>query len=165
MLRRIADFTETWAYESQATLKIMRACTDASLAQAVAPGGRTLGRLAWHITITLSEMLEAAGLTLSGPALEAPVPSLGAIVDTYEAGARAVGEVVASRWTDAMLEERIPMYGEQWRRGDVLSALIGHQAHHRGQMTVLMRQAGLKVPGVCGPAAEEWAAIGLAAQA
>ena len=30
--------------------------------------------------------------------------------------------------------------------------LINHQNHHRGQMTVLMRQAGLTVPGVYGPA-------------
>ena len=29
-----------------------------------------------------------------------------------------------------------------------LMTLINHQNHHRGQMTVLMRQAGLTVPGV-----------------
>ena len=47
-------------------------------------------------------------------------------------------------------------------RGDagMLSSLIRHQAHHRGQMTVLMRQAGLPVPGVYGPAREEWKAYG-----
>jgi uncharacterized damage-inducible protein DinB len=56
------------------------------------------------------------------------------------------------------------MYGEQWSRGAVLSALILHQVHHRAQMTVLMRQAGLKVPGLYGPAREEWAAMNLPAQ-
>jgi hypothetical protein len=30
-------------------------------------------------------------------------------------------------------------------------------------MTVLMRQAGLKVPGVYGPAREEWAGMGMQA--
>ena len=35
------------------------------------------------------------------------------------------------------------------------------EAHHRGQMTVLMRQAGLTVPGIYGPAQEEWAAMGM----
>jgi uncharacterized damage-inducible protein DinB len=39
--------------------------------------------------------------------------------------------------------------------------IIKHIIHHRGQMTVLMRQAGLKVPGVYGPAREEWEKIGL----
>ena len=38
--------------------------------------------------------------------------------------------------------------------------LIGHQTHHRSQMTVLMRQAGLVVPEVYGPAKEGWAAYG-----
>jgi uncharacterized damage-inducible protein DinB len=64
-----------------------------------------------------------------------------------------------------MLPVEIPMYGEKWTRGFTLYVLIAHQSHHRGQMTVLMRQAGLKVPGVCGPSKEEWAAYGMAAQA
>ena len=34
----------------------------------------------------------------------------------------------------------------------------------RGQMTVLMRQAVLAVPGIYGPAEEEWAAMGLPPQ-
>ena len=52
------------------------------------------------------------------------------------------------------------MYGESWKRGFTLDVLVRHQTHHRGQMTVLMRQAGLRVPGVCGPAREDWAAYG-----
>jgi uncharacterized damage-inducible protein DinB len=34
------------------------------------------------------------------------------------------------------------MYGEMWAKGKILAVLIGHQAHHRAQMTVLMRQSG-----------------------
>jgi uncharacterized damage-inducible protein DinB len=41
------------------------------------------------------------------------------------------------------------------------SMVFSHLIHHRGQLTVLMRQAGLKVPGVYGPAREEWAAMGM----
>jgi uncharacterized damage-inducible protein DinB len=165
MFRRIENFTGHWAHESAATLKVIRACTDASLAQAVTPSGRTLGRLAWHLVTTLPEMLGHSGLPVTGPAQDAPVPTTVAeIASAYEAAARAVGEQVAARWTDVMLEEKVPMYGEQWLRGDVLYALIVHQTHHRGQMTVLMRQAGLKVPGVYGPAAEEWASMGMPAQ-
>jgi uncharacterized damage-inducible protein DinB len=163
MFRRIEDFQESWKYESESTLKMMRACTDASLSQAVAPGGRTLGRLAWHITVTLPEMMGHAGLPVSGPAQDAPIPSLAEILSSYEQSAASVAAGVGSAWNDGMLEERIPMYGEQWRRGEVLSALIAHQTHHRGQMTVLMRQAGLRVPGVYGPAAEEWAQMGMPA--
>jgi len=52
------------------------------------------------------------------------------------------------------------MYGEMWTIETVLKVLFTHQIHHRGQMTVLMRQAGLKVPGLYGPAKEEWAEFG-----
>jgi uncharacterized damage-inducible protein DinB len=55
------------------------------------------------------------------------------------------------------------MYGEKWKRGVTLTVLVTHQAHHRGQMTVLMRQAGLRVTGVYGPAREEWAGMGMSA--
>jgi uncharacterized damage-inducible protein DinB len=43
--------------------------------------------------------------------------------------------------------------------------MLENEIHHRGQMTVLMRQAGLKVPGVYGPAKEDWAAMGMPAPA
>ena len=72
----------------------------------------------------------------------------------------SLAEQIRSRWDDASLAVTDDMYGETWPRGLTLSILIHHQAHHRGQMTVLMRQAGLKVPGVYGPAREEWAAYG-----
>ena len=49
------------------------------------------------------------------------------------------------------------MFGETWKRSYSLTVIVQHEIHHRGQMTVLMRQAGLKVPGVFGPSKEEWA--------
>jgi uncharacterized damage-inducible protein DinB len=60
-------------------------------------------------------------------------------------------EAVKSQWTDATLDASDAMYGQMWKRGYTLTALIFHQIHHRGQMTVLMRQAGLPVPGFTVP--------------
>ena len=53
------------------------------------------------------------------------------------------------------------MYGEIWKRGHSLQVLLVHQTHHRGQMTVLMRQAGLPVPSIYGPVKEGWSAYGV----
>ena len=161
MFRRVADFQKAWEQEKASTLKVLRAMTDASLSQAVTSDGRTLGRLAWHVATTLGEMMERTGLKIGGPSHEAPPPpSAAAIVAAYDEAAKAVAEGV-SGWTDATLEVEDAMYGERWPRGLTLQALVVHQAHHRGQMTVLMRQAGLKVPGVYGPAREEWTAYGM----
>ena len=65
---------------------------------------------------------------------------------------------------DENLDEEVNMYGEMWKNGSTLTILVTHQIHHRGQLTVLMRQAGLKVPGFYGPAREEWTAYGMPAQ-
>ena len=161
MYRRVADFQKAWQQERDSTLKILRALKDASLAQAVTKDDRTLGRVAWHLATSLGEMMERTGLKVAGPSHDAPPPtSAGAIVAAYETASRAVADGVAG-WTDATLEVEDEMYGERWARGFTLQVLVVHQAHHRGQMTVLMRQAGLEVPGVYGPAREEWAAFGM----
>ncbi len=82
------------------------------------------------------------------------------VVSAYESSSRSLLAEIGARWDDAALLAEDEMYGDKWARGFTLLALVMHQAHHRGQMTVLMRQAGLKVPGVYGPALEEWSAFG-----
>jgi uncharacterized damage-inducible protein DinB len=165
MYRRIVDFQEDFAQENQATLKVINALSDASLGQRVTPEGRSIGRLVWHIVGTLHEMPASAGLATGAAEAEAPVPATAAeIASAYERAAAAVRAAVDGAWSDADLDGEIALYGESWKRGRVLSALIRHEAHHRGQITVLMRQAGLPVPGVYGPAREEWAAYGMPVQ-
>ena len=164
MFAKLVHFEKAWSFESEATVKLLKLLTDASLAQAVTPRDRTLGRLAWHITTSIPEMMGRTGLELSGPAYNAPMPKTAAEIEAgYEQAARSLLEQVKELWTDETLSVTDEMYGEQWKRGFTLAVLINHQTHHRGQMTVLMRQAGLKVAGIYGPAREEWAAMGMEA--
>jgi uncharacterized damage-inducible protein DinB len=159
---RIQDFQTIWKNETEATLKLFRVLTDASLNQSVAPQDRNLGRIAWHIATTIPEMMTQTGLRFSELDPHASVPSsAAAIAEAYEKVASALGEKVTAEWTDATLSSTDTLYGETWARGFTLAVLIHHQIHHRGQMTVLMRQAGLRVPGIYGPAREEWAGYGM----
>jgi len=163
MLRKNEDFLKVWDEETKATVKIFRNLTDAALAQKIAPESRSLGKLGWHIVNSL-HMVTEAGLPIEAATENEPVPKKAAdIIAAFEAGAASVRERVSKNWSDAALLEMVPMYGEQWARGYVLWCMILHQAHHRAQMTVLMRQAGLKVPGIYGPAREEWAAMNMPA--
>jgi uncharacterized damage-inducible protein DinB len=162
MYRTISDFTLDWAYESGATLKVLQSLTDESLHQKVTPDGRSLGFLAWHLVLTLSEMGSKMGLQITGPAEDSEQPECASEIATaYDISAKSVAQVIRTSWSDAFLDEKIPMYGDVWKRGFSLGTLVKHQAHHRAQMTVLMRQAGLLVPGVYGPSREEWAAMGI----
>ncbi len=162
MFRMTEDFLSSWGHEREATMKVLTRLTDESLNQKISDGSRTLGRLAWHITQTVPEMMNLTGLSVNGPETTAPIPtSAKEIADAYNHASQSVAEQVKQNWTDASLLEEDNMYGMSWNRGTTLTILISHQAHHRGQMTVLMRQAGLTVPGVYGPAKEEWASMGM----
>lgn len=161
MFRKVDDFAKAWDYEIEATAKVMNTLTDASLSQKVSDDGRTLGFVAWHITQTLGEMPALVGLTVEAPEFSDECPSSAAeIAASFETAARSVAAEVKANWTDDTLLLEDEMYGETWSRGMTLFYLIAHQGHHRGQMTVLMRQAGLAVPGIYGPSKEEWAAFG-----
>jgi uncharacterized damage-inducible protein DinB len=165
MYRKIEDFTRDWGYDIEHTFKLFNNLTDASLGQKVTADGRSLGFLAWHIVLTIGEMPGQVGLKIDASAEDAPVPAAAAeIVAAFEKAARSLQEAVVANWTDETLLLEDSMYGETWKRGQTLLYLIFHQAHHRGQMTVLMRQAGLPVIGLYGPAKEEWAAMGMPAQ-
>lgn len=164
MFRTINDFLEAWKYESEATLKVFGNLTDDSLNQKVTSDGRSLGFIAWHITTTISEMLSKTGLSITIVDEKLPVPlSAKNISNEYKQSSQAVNKLISKKWKDEMLNDDINMYGQVWKRSKVLSSMIAHQTHHRGQITVLMRQAGLKVPGVYGPSKEEWSEYGLPA--
>jgi uncharacterized damage-inducible protein DinB len=164
MYRTIEDFKQDFDYEGQMTAKIIGHLTDGSLGQKVSPDGRTLGFLAWHIVVCLG-MAHEAGLpmeVLGGESDQVPSRAA-AIKSAYEKSAAELTASIGKNWRDANLLEEVEMYGNKWTRGYALLAMIKHQAHHRGQMTVLMRQAGLTVPGAYGPSKEEWVAAGMEA--
>ncbi len=162
MIRKVADFLEAWKTLNSGTDKVLAALTDESLKQKVTPLDRTLGRIAWHIIVSIPEMASRTGLKLSGPDENAPVPkSAREIHEAYRTAAASLADLVGKNWTDAGLEIEDNMYGQVWKRGFTLKVIIDHEIHHRGQMTVLMRQAGLNVPGTVGPSREEWSAFGM----
>ena len=162
VVKSVNDFLEMWKVESASSLKVIGNLTDESLKQKVSPEGRSLGFIAWHITTSIGEMMSKTGIEFPGFNEHAPMPaSAKAIKDEYEKLSSTMVGQIEKVWKDEMLQEDLNMYGQTWKRADVLVGLVLHQSHHRGQMTVLMRQAGLRVPGVCGPSKEEWAEYGM----
>jgi uncharacterized damage-inducible protein DinB len=162
MMHTIQEFIDTWEFEAAATQMLLDLLTDVSLPQEAYPGGRTIGRLAWHIAQTIPEMMGKTGLHVSGLHEDDPAPaSASAIAEAYRHASASLLREIHAHWTDATLSHTDNLYGEEWTRGRTLGVLIGHQTHHRGQLTVLMRQAGIRVTGVYGPAEEEWIAMGM----
>ncbi len=162
MYRTVEDFKNDWTYESAATLKIIQGLTDESLSKKFSDKVRTPGRLAWHIAGAISEMMNRTELKIDVVVDNKKVPqSVSEIESVYKKSAGLLIEEVTQKWTDASLTEKVNMYGEDWEKGKILSVLVTHQIHHRAQLIVLMRLAGLKVLGIYGPANEEWAEMGM----
>ena len=167
MYNKISDFIENWKYESESTIKVLSNLTDEVLTVKFNKDIRTPGRLAWHIVGAISDLGHRMGLTFKAIDQEAPFPSKAReIVDEYKRASDGLVKEIKEKWDDNTLsiKDKITGQGDMWSRGKTLGALVTHQIHHRAQLTVVMRLAGLKVPGVYGPAKEEWASYGMEPQ-
>jgi uncharacterized damage-inducible protein DinB len=165
MYTSIKAFISDWKQESDATIKLLNNLTDESLKQKVWAEGRTLGFLAWHITLSIGEMMTKIGLNPDCPPEDANLPvKVVDIKSTYEKASTSLISEINSKLKNEMLNDDVSAYGQTFKKCAMLKMLIVHQIHHRGQMTVLMRQAGLKVPGIYGPSKEEWAVYGMPTQ-
>lgn len=160
MYTSIAEFVEDWGKESSNSLNVMHALTDASLSQRSDPEANTLGKIAWHMVVMVGAYGAAAGLDVVAPprGTEPPV-SAARIADAFETAARTMGEQASKKLADTQLVSEISLWGRTMTIAAAVQGLVRHLIHHRGQMTVLMRQAGVAVPGVYGPSREETAAI------
>ena len=167
MYYKISDFISDWNYESESTLKVLSNLTDEVLTIKFNSEIRTAGKLAWHIVGAIAELGHRMGLNFKEIDQDLPFPSTAKeIVDEYKlASSGLIGEI-EEKWNDDTLsiEDKITGQGDVWPRGKTLSALVKHQIHHRAQLTIIMRLAGLKVPGVYGPAKEEWVVYGMEPQ-
>jgi uncharacterized damage-inducible protein DinB len=157
----VQSFIEDYQNESSTTQKLLNTLTDESLQQEVASGYRTLGQLAWHL-VPSGGILEPMGLKVDFPPAETPA-SAAEIAQGYKKTTQALLEAVRTQLTDDKLQESVNMFGQPWKNGFTLDMFIKHEIHHRGQLTILMRQAGLPVTGAYGPSKEEWVQMGMAA--
>lgn len=162
MYHSIEEFIQEWEREAGLTVTVLEALTDESLSYKMPVEYRTIGELAWHIVTSLHEMLSRTGLDFEGAAHESVEPATAQeFVDSYRQSSHNLISAMKGQWTDGTLNVEDDMYGQKWPRKLTLSVLNAHQIHHRGQLTVLMRFAGLRVPGMYGPSREEWAEAGM----
>ena len=160
MFTSIEHFKQTWKHETGETLRLFDKLTDSSLSQPQIENIRTIGRAVWHIVTTYPEMCGRIGIRLNTPTDKDAIPgTVAKIKEAYQEAVNGVYEQV-SQWSDDDLQIEDDLYGETWKRGKSLWVFLVHEIHHRGQLTILMRLAGLPVVGVYGPAKEEWAGYG-----
>ncbi|GGA96191.1 DinB family protein [Mucilaginibacter rubeus] len=162
MYYHIKEFLEDWTNETGKTTKVYSMIPEESKAIIVNEKVRTLERLAFHIPQIIVQIGVQTGLLNIQELPEEPLPdTMEGISALYLDMHQKMAEAIQSQWKDNMLDGEVDLYDHKWRRGDVLSLLTHHEVHHRSQMTVIMRLAGLKVPGLYGPVREDWELWGL----
>lgn len=158
----IADFLKEWNKEAILTEKVFEGLTDESLQQKVYEEGRTLGRIAWHIATCIPEYLAEFGVKIdlveNGEDVPASANEITSVLRNVHTNA---AKAIEKQWTDDSLKEVQKAFGREETNAQILMGLIKHTVHHRGQMTVLMRQSGLKPFGVYGPPKEDWIHLGV----
>lgn len=155
MYRVVEDFLKDWHANAGGTLSVFKAMTDDKLSFSIVEGHNSLGWLAWHLTGAAGSIAKhVIGLDVPCPKRDEPVPgSVVEITHRYEIIANAILKE-AEKLTEEDLLVEVQGFTGLTTKGKMLNTLIEHQTHHRGQMTVLLRQAGLTVPPVEGPTKE-----------
>lgn len=157
----VADLIAEWNKEAALTQNILDALTDESLRQQVYPEGRTLGRIAWHFVTNVPDYLNEFGLATERLPDSDVIPSAKEIAETFKKISRDAAKAIEEQWTDDDLKIIRNAFGRQESNASIFMGLIKHIVHHRGQVTVLMRQAGLNIPAVYGPSKEGWMQMGV----
>ncbi|TFF35488.1 DinB family protein [Mucilaginibacter psychrotolerans] len=162
MYYRINEFLEDWIGESGKTTKVYSMIPEEAKAVIINKKIRTLERLAFHIPQIMVQIGIQTGLLDGAELPEEPLPAnMADITSLYLSVREKMAEAIQKKWSDDILKQEVDLYGHKWRRGDILSLLTQHEVHHRSQMTVIMRLAGLKVPGLYGPVREDWELLSL----
>jgi uncharacterized damage-inducible protein DinB len=162
MSRELQVFFTTWDEEAKKTSAMLHALPKGQYDFRPDPSGRSLGELAWH----LAEMEGYMGFGIERgkfemgvrpPGIERP-KSIEALAPGYERVHKDALESV-QKLVPADLDREIMFFtGSMMPIREILwTALLHHQIHHRGQLSVLCRLAGGAAPGTYGPNREEMA--------
>lgn len=145
----VEDFIKEWNREAMLTQKVYTE-------------GRTLGRIVWHFTTNIPDYLAHFGLEIDQLVNAEHVPSSAKeIAGVFNRISLQAAKAINQQWTDETLKEVQTAFGRQETNAQILMGLIKHIIHHRGQVTVLMRQAGIEPFGVYGPTKEGWVGVGV----
>ncbi len=159
MYRLLSDFITDFQEDSAEMARNFSQLTDSALDVRASAGGFTLGELALQLINAWPGALAQAG----EPLQFAEVPA-GASAAQITAGWELLREILPAQlqatWSAAKLAEPVDMWGMPWTKAKVLWEMMKHTVHHHGQLTVLLRLAGLPVHGIYGPSREEAAAMG-----
>jgi uncharacterized damage-inducible protein DinB len=163
-LALIDSMLEELEQEAEATRRVLDRVPNGQLTWRPHAKSRTLGQLALHIAIVPGAVAELAASPSPAQAPQFgddPSPSsVGDLVPALQQSIATAKRVLGGMNDASLTETWRLMQGERElfaipRIGFLRSVMLNHWYHHRGQLTVYLRELGIPVPAIYGPSADE----------
>lgn len=141
-LKTHQQFQEAWFVSHRINLQLLAAIGDENLGVSYAPRARNVRRIFVHLHNTRLNWL---GAVLKNPPELARLKTrdahdVAALSAALDASANAVGEMLRK------IVKRESVRGFDRSPATFLAFMIAHEAHHRGQAILALRQAGKALP-------------------
>jgi len=159
----IDDLVQELEQEAQATRSVLEQVPRDKLQWKPHPKSMSLGQLAMHVANVpgaIAEISTRSSFDVTTPIPRPEASSTDEVLRAFEDSLKRATSVLR-RMSDAELASAWRMMKdnqELWSipRGQFLrSVLLNHWYHHRGQLTVYLRQTGALLPAVYGDSADE----------
>jgi len=149
--------------EAVTTRRVLERVPDDKLAWRPHEKARTLGELALHVATVPGAVAElvASQLTVQAPQFTDPHPnSASELVPALDASIAKANKVLAGMDDAGLMATWRMMKGEREilaapRVAMLRSVMLNHWYHHRGQLSVYLRQLDVPIPSIYGPSADE----------
>jgi uncharacterized damage-inducible protein DinB len=150
-------------HEAHATRRVLERVPNQHLAWRPHVKSRTLGELAMHVAITPGGIAEFVSMPspAQAPDFVDPVPAHAKdLVPTLNASIDNAKRILGAMDDATLLETWRIMKGDREllampRIQFVRSIMLNHWYHHRGQLSVYLRELEIPVPSIYGPSADE----------
>ena len=159
----IDGMLQEFEQEAQTTRRVLERVPDNQLAWRPHEKARTLGELALHVAMVPGGVAElvASPSPAQAPQFADPSPkSASELIPALDHSIAKVKEVLGGMDDAALLATWRLMQGDREllavpRAAMLRSVMLNHWYHHRGQLTVYLRELGVPIPSIYGPSADE----------
>src|SRR5690348_558301 len=158
-------FLRIWEREAKTTQRVMRAFPAESLGLKPHERSRSIRDLAWQCVIderVIETILDGANDLRNAPPSPPPPNTMEEIAAAHEAAHRSAAGKMRRPETQFSKTVTVTMRGGsiQLEQAETIWGNLLDQIHHRGQLTIYLRQAGGKVPSIYGPSGDEAMSFG-----
>jgi uncharacterized damage-inducible protein DinB len=161
-MRLIEGMLQELEQETQTTRRVLERVPNEHLSWRPHPKARTLGQLALHIATVPAGVAELASRSpAQAPDFADPSPkSASELVPTLEQSIARAKQALGGMDDAALMATWRLMRGDREvlalpRVAFLRSVMLNHWYHHRGQLTVYLRELNVPIPSIYGPSADE----------